>query len=163
MFRRIRIASNHPLVETCRKHGYPVEYQKNFDNSEDYNTVVITFPFRYPDGTKLAKDMTAIDQLTEVRKLQQVWSDNAVSCTVYYKKEELPEIKEYLRKYYKDHHKTLSFLLHSDHGFIQAPFEEVTKEQYEELLSKTTPITAIDVPLEFDPNDECAGGHCPIR
>jgi ribonucleoside-triphosphate reductase len=162
MFRRIRIAASHSLVAVCKAHGYPVEYVKNFDGTEDYNTVVVTFPFAYPEGTKLAADMTAIDQLKEVRKMQEQWSDNSVSCTVYYRKEELPEIKEYLAKYYKNNHKSLSFLLHSDHGFAQAPFEEITKEQYEALLKATTPITSVAAAV-FEGGDECASGACPVR
>ena len=67
MIRRIRISANHPLVQVCRDHGYPVEYQQNFDGSEDHSTVVVSFPFAYPEGTKLAKDMTAIDQLDFVK------------------------------------------------------------------------------------------------
>jgi ribonucleoside-triphosphate reductase (thioredoxin) len=124
MIRRIRISSNHPLVDTCRKHGYPIEYQRNFDGSDDHSTVVVSFPFSYPEGTKLAKDMTALDQLEQVKRMQELWSDNSVSCTVYYRKEELPEIKKYLKKHYKNSHKSLSFLLHSEHGFAQAPYEE---------------------------------------
>jgi len=163
MYRRIRIASGHPLVALCKKNGYPVEYVKNFDGSEEYGTVVITFPFKYPKGTKLAKDMTAIDQLNEVRKIQEIWSDNAVSCTVYYKKEELPEIREYLSKYYKDNHKSLSFLLHNEHGFTQAPLEEITEEQYNELVSKTIPITYLNMQLDLDDSEECSTGACPVR
>ena len=106
MIRRIRISANHPLVQVCRDHGYPVEYQQNFDGSEDHSTVVVSFPFAYPEGTKLAKDMTAIDQLETVKWLQEKWSDNSVSCTVYYRKEELPEIKKYLKKNYKNNHNT---------------------------------------------------------
>jgi len=162
MIRRIRIASNHPFVEVCRNHGYDVEYQRNFDGSEDYGTVVVAFPFSYPEGTKLAADMTAIQQLEVVKWLQGVWSDNSVSCTVYYKKEEVPEIKNYLKKNYKKYHKTLSFLLHSEHGFDQAPFEEITKEAYDALVAKTTVITSVDV-AEFEGGDECAGGACPVK
>lgn len=162
MYRRIRIAASHELVETCRRHGYPVEYVKNFDGSEDYNTVVVTFPFSYPEGTKLAKDMTALDQLKEIKRLQRDWSDNSVSCTIYYRKEEIPAIRDYLAKYYKNNHKSLSFLLHSDHGFMQAPYEEITKEQYDELVSKTQIISSIGS-AEFDSADECASGACPIR
>ena len=162
MYRRIRIDSSHELVDVCRAHGYPVEYQINFEGKEDYNTVVVTFPFSYPEGTKLAKDMTAIDQLNEVRYLQKNWSDNSVSCTIYYKKEELPAIKKYLNKYYKDNHKSLSFLLHSDHGFAQAPYSEITKEQYDELVERTTIITSIST-AEFEGLDECASGQCPIK
>ena len=162
MIRRVRIASNHPLVETCRNHGYDVEYQRNFDGSEDRGTVVVSFPFSYPEGTKLAKDMTAIDQLEAVKWLQEVWSDNSVSCTVYYRKEELPEIKKYLKKHYKGCHKSLSFLLHSEHGFQQAPLEEITKEEFDKMIAKSTLITAISS-VEMDSGEDCATGACPIR
>ncbi len=112
MIRRIRIASNHSLVNVCRDSGYPVEYQRNFDGSEDHSTMVVSFPFRHPDHAVLAKDMTALQQLETVKWLQETWSDNSVSCTVYYRKEELPEIRKYLKKHYKNNHKSLSFLLH---------------------------------------------------
>lgn len=163
MVRRIRISSNHALVDACRKHGYHVEYQQNFDGSEDHSTVVVSFPFSHGDNAVLAKDMTAISQLETVRWLQENWSDNSVSCTVYYRKEELPEIRKYLKKYYKNNHKSLSFLLHSEHGFRQAPLEEISKEQYEALVAVTTPITSISV-LDIGLDDsECATGACPIR
>jgi ribonucleotide reductase alpha subunit len=163
MIRRIRISANHALVQTCREHGYPVEYQQNFDGTEDHSTVVVSFPFRHPDHAVLAKDMTAIAQLETVKWLQEVWSDNSVSCTVYYRKEELPEIRKYLKKNYKNNHKSLSFLLHNEHGFKQAPLEEITKEQYDELVAKTRLITAISsLDIGLDDN-ECATGACPIR
>lgn len=163
MIRRIRISSNHSLVQVCRDHGFPVEYQQNFDGSEDRSTVVVSFPFRHPDNAVLAKDVTAIQQLETVKWLQENWSDNSVSCTVYYKKEELPEIRKYLKKNYKNNHKSLSFLLHNEHGFKQAPLEEITKEQYDELVAKTTLITSIDN-LDIGLDDaECATGACPIR
>lgn len=162
MYRRIRVASDSPLVKVCRDHGYPIEYIMQLDGTEDYGTVVITFPFSYPEGTVLAKDMTAIDQLEEIKILQELWSDNSVSCTVYYRKEELPDIIEYLKKNYKDNHKSLSFLLHSDHGFKQAPYEEITKEEYERLVSSVKIIDSIPTAI-FESSDECAGGACPVR
>jgi ribonucleotide reductase alpha subunit len=162
MIRRIRISADHSLVNVCREHGYPVEYQQNFDGSEDHSTVVVSFPFAYPKGTVLANEMTALSQLEVVKWLQEVWSDNSVSCTVYYRKEELPEIKKYLAKNYKNNHKSLSFLLHSDHGFKQAPFEEITKEAYDALVSKTKLITKVEE-ATFDGGDECASGACPVK
>jgi ribonucleoside-triphosphate reductase len=98
MIRRIRIASNHALVDVCRQNGYDVEYQMNFDGSEDHSTVVVSFPFAFPEGTRLAAEMTAIDQLEVVKRLQKDWSDNSVSCTIYYRKEELPEIRSISRR-----------------------------------------------------------------
>ena len=163
MIRRIRISANHSLVQTCRDHGYPVEYQQNFDGSMDHGTVVVSFPFRHADHAVLAKDVTAIQQLETVKWLQTVWSDNSVSCTIYYKKEELPEIRRYLKKNYKTTFKSLSFLLHSEHGFKQAPLEEITEDQYNALVASTRLITAIgegDIGLD---DSECLSGACPIR
>lgn len=162
MIRRISMASNHALVDVCRQHGYDIEYRLNFDGSQDYSTVVVSFPFSFPEGTVLAKDMTAIQQLKVVKEIQQNWSDNSVSCTVYYRKEELPEIKKYLAKHYTDNHKSLSFLLHSEHGFKQAPYEEITQEQYEALVAKTKLITSI-ADGEIGLDDDCASGVCPVR
>lgn len=162
MIRRIRIAADHSLVQVCKDHGYHVEYQRNFDGSEDHSTQVVSFPFCYPEGTKIAAEMTAIDQLEVVKWLQEVWSDNSVSCTVYYRKEELPEIKKYLAKNYKNNHKSLSFLLHNEHGFHQAPLEEITKEAYEAMVASTTLITKVE-DATFDGGDECASGACPVK
>jgi ribonucleoside-triphosphate reductase len=162
MIRRIRIAADHALVQVCREHGYPVEYQRNFDGSEDHSTMVVSFPFAYPEGTKIAAEMTAIDQLEVVKWLQANWSDNSVSCTVYYRKEELPEIQKYLAKNYKNNHKSLSFLLHNEHGFHQAPLEEITEEQYDALVASTRLITHVDE-ASFDGGDECASGACPVK
>ena len=164
MIRRIRLASNSPVVDVVRAHGYNVEWQKMFDGSEDHTTVVAEFPMAFPDNAVLAADVTAIDQLEAIRRLQTEWSDNSVSCTVYYKPEELPAIKEYLSKNYNKNFKTLSFLLHAEHGFLQAPLEEITKEQYDEMVANTTLITSMDAVLDFDDSSEdCESGACPIR
>jgi ribonucleoside-triphosphate reductase (thioredoxin) len=162
MIRRIRISSDHALVQVCRDHGYKVEYQRKFDGTEDHSTVVVEFPFQHPAHAKLARDVTALEQLEVVRWLQEVWSDNSVSCTIYYKPEELDGIKKYLKKHYKSNHKSLSFLLHSGHGFDQAPLEEITKEQFNELVAKTRLITYVDE-ANIGLEDDCATGACPIR
>ena len=162
MIRRIRIAADHSLVQVCREHGYPVEFQRNFDGTDDHSTMVVSFPFAYPEGTKIAAEMTAIDQLEVVKWLQAEWSDNSVSCTVYYRKEELPEIKKYLAKNYKNNHKSLSFLLHNEHGFKQAPLEEITKEAYDALVASTRLITKVE-DASFEGDLECAGGVCPVK
>jgi len=162
MIRRIRIAADHSLVQVCREHGYPVEFQRNFDGTDDHSTMVVSFPFAYPEGTKIAAEMTAIDQLEVVKWLQENWSDNSVSCTVYYRKEELPEIKKYLAKNYKNNHKSLSFLLHNEHGFQQAPLEEITKEAFDALVASTKLITKVE-DASFEGDLECAGGVCPVK
>lgn len=162
--RRIRMASNSQLALLCRKHNYHSEYQKNFDGTEDRNTVVVSFPCTVPDGTILAKDLTAVQQLEYVKRLQTEWSDNAVSCTIYYRKEELTDIRNWLNKNYNDNLKAISFLLHNEHGFLQAPYEEITKEVYENYSQNIIPLT--DTNINEDDlldNFECVGGVCPIK
>lgn len=162
--RRIRISSSSPLIEQAREKGYHIEHQIGFDGAIDYRTMVVEFPVKAPIGAKLAKDMTAIDQLEAQKRLQTYWSDQAVSCTVYYKRDELKDIKKWLAENFESSVKSVSFLLHQDHGFIQAPYEEITKEKYEELIAKTTPFTNVTGNTTEDVLEEnCTGGACPLR
>lgn len=161
--RRIRMASNTPLVIAAKKAGYPVEFVRNFDGTEDHGTEVVSFPCKFPVGTKLASQMSAVDQLEVIKRLQAEWSDNAVSVTIYYRLEELPAIKEWLKHNYQNT-KSVSFLLHNDHGFDQAPLEEITEEQYLTMSASVKPLTALDN-MSFDDMDvaDCDSGACPVR
>ena len=160
--RRVRMSSDDQLVEICKTAGYPVEYVKNFDGTEDHGTVVVEFPCHINGNTLLAKDMSAVRQLELVKELQTKWSDNSVSVTVYYRLEELDEIKEWLKANYEKSLKTVSFLLHNDHGFAQAPYEEITPEHYEKMVSKLKPIESLTSGDLLD-DMECEGGACPVR
>lgn len=144
--------------------NYHVEYVKNFDGSLNRDTVIVEFPCKSGEDAKLAKDMKAVDQLDLVKRIQKEWSDNAVSCTVYYKKEELEEIKEWLRKNYKNNIKSVSFLLHQNHGFDQAPYEEIDEETYKRLSLAVKKVSSTKVSNGFVLEGlECDGGACPIR
>jgi len=162
--RRIRVASNSNLIPVCKAAGYPIEFQRNFDGTDDRSTMIVSFPTMVPEGTVLAKDMTAIDQLEVINRLQREWSDNSVSVTIYYRKEELQAIKDWLAANYSTNLKTVSFLLHSEHGFQQAPMEEITKEAYEEMSANISPIGSVSFKEDdIIGSDECASGVCPIK
>jgi hypothetical protein len=161
--RRVRMASNSPLIDLCLKNGYPIEPQRKFDGSEDKSTMVVSFPCKVAENVPIAATYSWKDQMDLVRWLQKNWSDNSVSCTIYYTKDELPAIKEYLAEHYRDEIKTVSFLLKSDHGFDQAPYETITKELYEEMASKCTPIKSGEIAEDEFTIDECSTGACPIK
>lgn len=161
--RRVRISADSPLVEVCRNHGYNVEPQLGFDGNVDKSTMVVDFPCKLPETTPVAANFSWKTQLDNVRKMQQEWSDNSVSCTVYYKKEDLPEIKEYLGQHFAEEMKTVSFLLYHGHGFNQAPYETISKDKYEELYSKCKPITSVELTEDSFELLECANGACPIK
>jgi hypothetical protein len=109
--------------------------------------------------------MSAIQQLELVKTLQTYWADQAVSVTVYYKLEELDDIKHWLSENYNSSLKSVSFLLHSDHGFKQAPLEEIDEKKYQSMVKKVKSMGIINTESfdgEID-SQECAGGHCPIK
>jgi hypothetical protein len=97
--------------------------------------------------------------------MQTDWADNAVSVTVYYRKEELPDIKDWLSVNYDNSVKSVSFLLHTDHNFPLPPYEEVEKDVYEKMLAKidfTIPLVQTTQTEDVD-FGECATGACPIK
>ncbi len=163
--RRIRMSSNDALVSYCRDLGYYTEYAVNFDGSENHDTVVVEFPCETPDGALFADDMGVVQQLEMVKKLQEIWSDNAVSVTAYYSENELQTLKQWLSDNYETGIKSVSFLLRQKHGFKQAPYEEITKESYELKKSKVKPLIGIlqNIGNEALEGIECEGGACPIK
>ena len=162
--RTVRMSSSDSLVQTCKDMGYHVEFLINFDGTENRDTVVVYFPCKTPEGSILTKDMDVIKQLDMVKKLQTVWSDNAVSVTAYYKPEELESLKTWLKDNYENNIKSVSFLLFKDHGFKQAPYQEIDEATYLAANAKVKPLIAIlSGNVEMLDMAECAGGACPIR
>lgn len=159
--RRVRLSSDDNLCAQLRELGFPVGALQNQDNTLDHSTAVVEFPCAAGEGVTVAKDMSAVQQLELVKRIQTNWSDSSVSVTVYYRPEELDAIKAWLREHYADSVKSVSFLLHKDHNFKQAPYEEITKEQYEERIKAVKPIAEVNAGEVI--TDECDQGGCPVR
>ena len=161
--RRMRISSGSPLIDLCRKNGYFMEYEKTFDGNENKNTIVVEFPCSVPKNTPVASNFSWKNQLDNIRRLQKEWSDNSVSCTIYYKKEDLNDIKQYLIDHFRKEMKTVSFLLYSGHGFVQAPYETISEEKFKEISKNVNPITSVNISESSFELDDCASGACPIK
>lgn len=164
MIQRIRIASNDPLIPLLREAGHHIEPVINFDGTVDHGTQVVDFYQKAPAGYPVAdKDWDTWKQLDILKMVQEKWSDNSVSVTVYYRKEEIPQLKKWVADNLK-YIKSVSFLCHSDHGFKQAPKEAISKEDYERLSATIKPL---DIDMIMGDNvlegTECANGSCPIR
>ncbi len=109
------------------------------------------------------EDWTTWKQLDVVKMAQKHWADQSVSVTVYYKREDIEQLKVWLNDNLK-YLKTISFLCHSEHGFKQAPKETISKEQYEKLSAKIKPINDEGIgDGELEDSMECAGGACPVK
>lgn len=162
--RRIRFDSNDPLLNLLKEHGYHIEPEIRFDGTLNHKLLIVSFPCCFSDETLVSKDCPAIRQLELIKMLQTKWADQSVSVTVYYKKEEIPQIKEWLSKNYDNSIKTVSFLLHSDHGFKQAPYEEISLENYLEFKKQLKPFKKMEnIQGNLLDGIECAGGVCPVR
>lgn len=162
--RRVRFSSNDPLVPILKEAGHHVEPVERFDGTLDHATVVADFYVKAPEGTPVAdENWDTWKQLEMVKTAQRHWADQSVSVTVYYKKEELPQLKEWLAKNLSEL-KTISFLCHSDHGFKQAPLEKITEEQYEKLTKKIKPLNLMRLDEGHEISSlECDGGVCPVK
>ena len=162
--RTVRMSSSDGLVQICKDMGYHVEFLVNFDGTENRDTVVVYFPCKTPEGSILAKDMDVLKQLDMVKKLQTDWSDNAVSVTAYYKPEELDSLKTWLKDNYENNVKSVSFLLFKNHGFKQAPYQEIDEETYLSAISKVKSLSSMTInSSEMLDMAECSSGACPIR
>ena len=162
-YRRIRMDKKDPIYTFLKDKGISVEDEAFRPDS----TAVFTFPMMAPKGAILRDGLTAIEQLENWIIYQRHWCEHKPSVTISVKDDEWVEVGAWVWKHF-DEISGVSFLPHSDHTYQQAPYEDCSKEQYEELLTKT-PKT-IDW-TEFTEEDDntigqqtlaCTAGHCEI-
>jgi ribonucleoside-triphosphate reductase (thioredoxin) len=96
-------------------------------------TTVFSFPQKSPSGAVTRNDMTAIEQLETWLTYQRHWCEHKPSVTISVRDDEWLEVGAFVYKHF-DEMSGVSFLPHSDHTYQQAPYQDCTKGQYEELL-----------------------------
>jgi hypothetical protein len=160
--RRVRMSATDGLVNWCRERGYHVEFASQLDGSIDPRTVVVEFPAMFPVDTWTADNASALSQLQTLSYLQENWADNAVSITVTYLPQELSAIKDYLAANWP-RMKSVSFLPYTDHGFVQAPLEPLTRDEYLDRVKVIEETNEFYRGLSEIGDDECATGACPVR
>ena len=129
--RTVRGDKKDPLSTFLKEVGIPVED----DFMKPNDTYVFSFPVKAPEGAIVRNDLTAIDHLNTWLVYQRAWCEHKPSITVSVKEDEWMEVGAWVYKHF-DEVSGISFLPHSDHSYKQAPYQEVTKEEYESLLSK---------------------------
>jgi len=132
--RRIRISKNSDLIEPIKNAGYYIE-----DDSYSPNTIVVEFPVHEQLFERSKDDVSIWEQAENAADYQKYWSDNQVSITITFKQDEANQIKHVL-ECFEDKLKSVSFLPIKEHGYKQAPYEEITKEKFEEMVSKLKPL-----------------------
>ena len=152
--RRIRFASNSKLLPALEEAGYKIE-----KDAYSPNTMCVEFPVKEPFFEKGKRDITMWEQLEIAAQYQYYWADNSVSITVTFQDHEKDEIKDALEMY-EARLKAVSFLKYQETGYKQAPYEPITKEEYEKMIVGITPVQKIEtseggVGSKFCSNDTC--------
>ncbi len=154
-FRTIRFSSNSTLIPILRSAGYKIEKDKYSPNTE-----VVYFPVREEYFDRAKRDVTVWEQLENTAQMQQWWSDNGVSATITFTQEEAKDIKEAL-ELYETRLKAISFLPLDDHGYEQAPYQEISKETYEDYVDNLSKVKLKNVSHEIT-DSMCDGETCLV-
>jgi len=101
------------------------------------------------------------EQLEIAAQYQHYWADNSVSITVTFKPEEASSIKDALEMY-ESRLKAVSFLRYEETGYEQAPYEPISKETYQKLISKITPITKLNTEQQGTGSKFCTNDSCEL-
>ena len=129
--RTVRGSKGDPISTFLKEVGIPVED----DVMKPNETYVFSFPVKAPEGAIVRNDLTAIEHLNIWLVYQRAWCEHKPSITVSVKEDEWMEVGAWVYKNF-DEVSGISFLPMSDHSYKQAPYQEVTKEEYESLLAK---------------------------
>jgi len=152
--RRVRFSKNSELLPYLKEAGYPLE-----EAITDKETVIASFPKHEEFFIKGKGDVSVREQLENVALYQKYWADNQISITATFKKEEENQLNDLLIEYSKKL-KTVAFLPLNDHGYKQAPYETISKEEYEKMISSIKPLHKLMVKQEGVGEKYCNSSSC---
>lgn len=171
--RRIRVNAHDPLALTAKELGWQIHPEVGQD-METATTLVIDFPVHSPSEVTKA-DIPAVEQLKEYILFQKFYTDMNTSNTITVKPGEWEEVEDFVYNHWDDM-LGVTFLELNSTYYPLMPYEECTKEEYEELKSKMKPfdpdllnameLSSRNMGKEFeilDDRAECSQGVCPIR
>ena len=169
--RRVRVGKNEAIY-TYLKENHPELVEDEYFRPHD--TAVIGIPQKAPEGSILRNE-SPIQLLERVKKVHMEWikpghrtgnNSHNVSATVSIREHEWPAVGEWMWEN-RDHYNGLSVLPYDGGSYIQAPFEDCTKEKYEELMETLHDVDLSNI-VEMDDDTDlsgevaCAGGACEV-
>ena len=132
-------------------------------------TTVFSFPMKSPRGSTLRNDMSALEQLRVWMIYQEHWCEHKPSITVTVKDDEWFDVGAFVFRNF-DKMSGVSFLPHSDHVYQQAPYQECTEDEYNDMLSKMNTRINWSQLKDYEKGDTtsgsqtmaCSGDSCEI-
>jgi ribonucleoside-diphosphate reductase alpha chain len=158
--RRIRVGKNESIYSYLSIY-HPELIEDEFFRPHD--TAVISIPQKAPENSILRTE-SVFQILERVKKVSQDWvkgghrtgsNTHNVSATISIKEDEWQSVGEWMWEN-RDYYNGLSVLPYSNHTYMQAPFEDVTEEKYEELMKSLSNIDLTKV-VELDDNTNLSG------
>ena len=165
--RRIRISATDALFKMMKDQGVPYHPEVG-QTEENANTFVLEFPVKSPEGSTYKDDLSAIDQLEHWKIVKKNFTEHNPSITVSVGDNEWIAVGNWVYENW-DIVGGLSFLPRSNHVYQLAPYQEITKEQYETMIRRFdnldfSKIVTYEIEDETENKKElaCAGGTCEI-
>jgi ribonucleoside-diphosphate reductase alpha chain len=161
--RRVRMDTKDPITQFLIDNGVENEPETFRPDS----TTVFSFPMKAPVGAILRNDKSAIEQLETWLIYQRHYCEHKPSVTISVKDEEWVEVGAWVWKHF-DEISGVSFLPHSDHSYVQAPYEDITKAEYDKMFRMTPKQIDWSTFIEDDDNTTgaqtlaCVAGSCEI-
>lgn len=131
LIRRNRANKTDPVAQVLYYSGVPCEDEINSPNT----TWVFNWPMKVTNGTVVREDRTAIQMLEFWLIYSEHWCEHNPSMTINVRSEEWEEVADWVYNHL-DKMVGVSFLPYSDHTYQQAPYEEITEDQYEILKAE---------------------------
>ncbi|OGG48553.1 ribonucleoside-triphosphate reductase [Candidatus Kaiserbacteria bacterium RIFCSPHIGHO2_01_FULL_53_31] len=168
--RRVRISATDSLFKMMCDQGVPF-YPEVGQTIESANTYVLEFPVKAPDHSKEARfkdDLTALDQLEYWKRVKLNFTDHNPSATISVSENEWISVVDWIQKNW-DIIGGLSFLPRTNHVYRLAPYEAITREDYEARMDRFPKVDYSKL-FAYERQDEtemkkelaCAGGTCEI-
>lgn len=165
--RRVRISHTDPLLQMMRDQGVPCVPEVG-QSKDTATTYVLEFPVQAPKGSVFKDEVSALDLLHEWKRLKEHFVEHNPSATIYVGNDEWLKVGNFIYENW-DVVGGLSFLPRSNHVYQLAPYEEITKAEYEHRL---TFLKKVDFALlsRYEDVDNtigakefaCVGGVCEI-
>ena len=157
-YRTVRIPKESNLYHTLIESNYRVEESIYGDNSW-----VVYFAVEEKNFERSKKEVSIWEQISNAILLQKYWSDNQVSITVTFDKEQegkdIPKILEI----FGDQLKAISFLPLGKKSYPQAPYQEISKVEYLEYTSKLKSLNFVNSTSTNEVQEKfCDGDSCTI-
>jgi ribonucleoside-diphosphate reductase alpha chain len=129
--RTVRADNKDPLTAFLKDFNVPNEP----DVMKPEMTTVFSFPIKSPKNAVVTKDVSAIEHLEIWKVYRTHWTEHNPSVTISVKEDEWLDVGAWVFRNFNSIG-GVSFLPASEHSYKQAPYQEITKDRYEELLSK---------------------------